>query len=159
MYGSGYRIADEPKPGALERFAVDPMWPFFAIMFGGAWLSWPWFIVNGFAVGSPTRYRELAVAIGGLALSAAALFGLLYARTVGWLPENSLPYLILAVVVIKLGVTYSLHVMQADTFELYKYYGGVARNGFVVLIVAYLLSQQAGPRLLEAAPFLYILLA
>ena len=42
--GSGYRIADEPRPGAMEHLAVDPLWPFLAIMFGGAWLSWPWFV-------------------------------------------------------------------------------------------------------------------
>ena len=36
--GSGYRIADEPRPGAMEHLAVDPLWPFLAIMFGGAWL-------------------------------------------------------------------------------------------------------------------------
>ena len=50
-----YRIGDEPRPGALARVAVDPMWPLLAVMLGGVWLSWPWFVLNGVVVGSPTR--------------------------------------------------------------------------------------------------------
>ena len=150
--GSGYRIADEPRPGAMEHLAVEPLWPFLAIMFGGAWLSWPWFVFNGFAVGSPTRQRELGIALGGFAVTAVMLVGLFYAVGVGWLPQESLPYALLALTVAKLAVTYWLHVLQSQTFEIYTFYGGVVRPGFVVLIAAYILNQFMAPKLLQAAP-------
>lgn len=156
MRRSGYQIADEPKPGALEHLAVDPLWPFLAIMFGGAWLSWPWFIVNSFAVGSPSRGRELAIAIGGFIASAGALFAVLYSVGVGWLPRAGVPYAILVVIVVKLAVTYWLHVLQTSTFSIYTYYGGVVRSGALVLMGGALLSFTLGPKLLEQAPFVYM---
>ena len=56
---SSYRLPDEPKPGRLERLVTDPIWPLFATMLAGAWLGLPWFAFNAFALGSPTRWREL----------------------------------------------------------------------------------------------------
>ena len=73
-----YRIEDEPQPGAMAQVAVDPLWPLLGLMFVGAWFSWPWFVVNGFAVGSPTRWRELAWVIGGFVVSAAIILGIFY---------------------------------------------------------------------------------
>lgn len=156
MPHDGYRIADEPKPGALQHLVVDPLWPFLAIMFGGAWLSWPWFIFNGFAVGSPSRRRELAIALGGFVASAGALFVLFYAVGIGWLPTGGLPYGLLVVVVVKLAVTYWLHVLQASTFEIYTYYGGAVRSGVIVLVAAYFLNRAVGPKVLGGAPFVYM---
>jgi hypothetical protein len=156
MAQSGYRIADEPKPGALARFAVDPLWPFLAVIFSGAWLSWSWFVINGFAVGSPTRRRELAIAIGGFVTSAAVLFLLLYAMGDGVLSQQSLPYALLGLTVVKIAVTYWLHVTQAETFEIYTYYGGVVRSGVMVLFAGYMLDRAVGAKLLESAPFFYL---
>jgi tetratricopeptide (TPR) repeat protein len=70
-----YRIIDEPSPSSLARVAVKPFWPLLASMLGGTWLAVPWFILNGFALGSPTRRREAllaALAVGG-ALALAML--------------------------------------------------------------------------------------
>jgi len=44
----GYRIADEPRPGALSQLAVNPLWPLLAVMLGGTWIAWPWFALNTF---------------------------------------------------------------------------------------------------------------
>ena len=64
-----YRIADEPAPGSLAVVATSPLWPFIAVMLGGVWLSWTWFAVNSFAVGSPSRRREIIWIVAGLAVS------------------------------------------------------------------------------------------
>lgn len=143
-----YRIADEPAPGALAHLAVSPLWPFVAVMFGGAWLSWGWFVVNGIAVGSPTRRREWCWVGAGLIGSALLVFALYQAAGHELLAENQLRYAMLLLVVWKLGVTYMLYHLQGHTIELYEYYGGRLRNGVVVVIVAAV----AGPALLAPLP-------
>ena len=66
-----YRIEDEPRPGALAHLVVSPMPILLAAMLGGPWLAWPWFVLNGIALGSPTLRRELAVVAVGVAGAAA----------------------------------------------------------------------------------------
>ena len=149
MNGSeSYRIEDEPQPGGLAHLAVNPIWPFFAIMFGGTWLSWPWFIVNAIAVGSPTKKKEISIALGGFAISflaVATLWNLADNRVIS---EGSIPYALLAILVWKLGVTYWLHTIQGRTFELFLYFGGTVRSGVPVLLFSFLL----GSKLLDNLP-------
>lgn len=140
MSAAAYRIADEPAPGALANIAVNPLWPLVAVMFGGVWLSWSWFLLNGLAVGSPTRKREWAWIVAGLAVSAALLYGLFSLVDSGLILEKYVKYAFLLVVVWKLGVTYVLFSLQSHSIELYEYYGGRLRNGAYVIIAAYLLS-------------------
>lgn len=136
-----YRLDDEPRPGALARLAVEPLWPLLGLMLGGAWLGLPWFVLNGVAVGSPTRVREAALAAIGLLGSLGLAFGLLYLWQGGILDKGSLQYAMLVLVVWKLAIGYALFVMQASTIELYQYYGGVLnRFGLpVVLLGAFFL--------------------
>ena len=54
-----YEIIDEPRASRASSLAVDPLWPFLATMLGGAWLGWPWFLVNSHALGSSTKGREV----------------------------------------------------------------------------------------------------
>lgn len=150
-----YELIDEPRPGGLARLAVKPFWPLLAVMLGGAWISWPWFVLNGFAVGSPTRRRELLWAIAGFAGSFAliVLLGLLAQAGLAGL---GLGYAAISIVVYKLYVTYMLYTLQARSFSLYEYFGGETRNGVFVLIAAAVLRQ----RLLENLPgLLQILLS
>lgn len=136
-----YRLDDEPRPGALARLAVEPLWPLLGLMLGGAWLGLPWFVLNGMAVGSPTRVREAVLAAIGLLASLGLAFGLLYLWQGGILDKGSLQYAMLVLVVWKLAIGYALFVMQASTIELYQYYGGVLnRFGLpVVLLGAFFL--------------------
>lgn len=136
-----YRLDDEPRPGALARLAVEPLWPLLGLMLGGAWLGLPWFVLNGIAVGSPTRVREAALAAIGLLGSLGLAFGLLYLWQGGVLDKGGLQYAMLVLVVWKLAIGYALFVMQASTIELYQYYGGVLnRFGLpVVLLGAFFL--------------------
>lgn len=154
-----YHIADEPRPSTLARLAVNPFWPLLGVMFGGAWLSWPWFVFNAYAVGSPTRRRELAAAAGGFVGGAGLLYLLLSLIGGEVVPQRGLPYLLTILVLWKLGISYWLYVLQARTFELYTYFGGTVRNGIVVLIAAFLLEVRMMAPLREKFTFLYILLS
>ena len=141
MNGAGnYRILDEPQPGGLSSIAVSPVWPLFAYMFGGAWFAWMWFAINGFAIGSPTRFRELSFAcIGFLGVIAiAVLLGCMKAAEL--LPQEMIVYGLLVVTLWKLGICYWLYALQNRSFTLYQYFGGTVRSGIAVVIVGYLLG-------------------
>lgn len=143
---TSYRIVDEPRPGALATLAVDPLWPLLAIMFGGAWLSWPWFALNAFAIGSPTRRREAAVAVGGFVGTTVLLVALLWLNRVDVLRGVGLTYAAVGLVVWKLAVSYWLYVLQGRTFALFQHFHGATRNGLLVVFAGYFL----GHRLLAA---------
>lgn len=141
MTATTYRIADEPVPSARARAVVNPFWPLLSVMFAGAWLAWPWYVWNGYAIGSPTRRREAAIAalgfVGALALGVALL--VLAEREV--IGERAIPYAVLSLSAWKLGVTYWLHVVQMRTFHLYEHFAGRVRNGAVVVAVGALLGR------------------
>ena len=151
-----YRILDEPRPSALSHLSVQPLWPLLSIMFGGAWIAWPWFAFNGFAVGSPTRIKELLWAIGGFVGTLVLTFGIFGLRAAETIGDVTLEYLVVFLLVWKLLVSYKLYLLQARPFALYEYFGGAVRTGlFVVLIAAFL-----RPRVLAAVPgFVGILLS
>lgn len=130
-----YRLPDEPRPGALANLVVHPMWPLLAVMFAGPWLAWPWFVLNAWALGSPTRVRETIYAVGGFFGSVVVLLVLSGLATNFPDPEAAVPYLMVGATVWKLGVSYALSELQGRGFEIYTWYGGVARNGFFVAVV------------------------
>jgi len=157
MAAQRYHIADEPLPSDLGRFAVNPQWPMFAQMLAGSWLAIPWFVFNSLALGSPTRNRELVLAATSLAGAGALLLGLDYATNVGLLTGVWLKIASLSIVVLKIGVAYALYFSQSRVFEIWRYYGGVARSGLGVVF----LGSYFGPQLLKAAvhsDLLYVIL-
>ena len=148
-----YRIEDEPQPGAWTHLVVDPMWPLLAVMFGGAFVSWPWFAANGFAVGSPSRRRELALAIGGFVGSFVITMALVVLASGEVLGEVGIRYALISLTVWKLAVSYWLYLLQSRSFALYSHFGGTVRNGLLVVVVA---AFTRG-RVLEALPQLWAL--
>ncbi len=138
MHSEGYRIIDEPQPGALANIAVSPVWPLFAYMFGGAWFAWFWFVANGFALGSPTRLREAALVAGGFIGVVVIWFitGLVF--DAGILHKEQVLYALLVVTLWKLGITYWLFELQNRSFDLYQYFGGTVRSGMYVVVAGYL---------------------
>jgi hypothetical protein len=143
-----YQLADEPKPSTLTHLVVNPLWPLFSIMFAGAWLSFPWFVFNAYAVGSPTRTKETVIAVGTLVFSGMAILildqlaegGVFGAVTISFLSDSN-QYLGLAVQLLKLGGAYWLYTLQSRTFGIYEYYGGPSRNGMLIVGAGFLLRQ------------------
>lgn len=150
----GYHIVDEPAPTTLEQVIVNPVWPLLASMFAGAWLAYPWFVLNAFALGGRRRFADLSIAIGGFLVSALCLFAcaVLADRE---LLGNALPYTLLLPVAVRLVSFYWLFMRQEQVFGLYTYFGGKTRNAMLVVVAAaFLRSRLLG----EAPPFLQHLL-
>jgi hypothetical protein len=137
-----YRILDEPRPGALARVVVNPLWPLLAVMLGGAWLGWPWFVLNAWAVGSPTRLRETVLAAGGFLGNVVLVLAMAAVYEAGVLTQTAIPYALLTVTVWKLGLSYVLYVIQSRSFHLYEYYGGTVHNPVLVLVVAFVWGRE-----------------
>lgn len=136
-----YRIADEPKPGGLSQLAVQPFWPLLGLMLGGFWVAMPWFALNGLAVGCPRRGREIGVAIVGLLGAFGIVAGLLYLDRIDVIETSLQAKLGLLVLVLwKLSIGYWLYELQARSFELYEHYGGIVRNGALVVAAAFFLK-------------------
>ncbi len=137
-----YRIADEPRPGGLAHLAVHPVWPLFGVMFGGAVFSWTWFVVNGAAIGSPTRRQEIGWAIGGLAGGIALILTISFLYSQQFLSQLGAQYSAISLTVWKLAVSYWLYTLQSRSFHLYEHFGGQVRNGAIVVFVGYFLTQR-----------------
>lgn len=151
---AGYRIIDEPAPAALEQLIVNPVWPLLGSMFAGAWLAYPWFVLNGFALGGKRRFQDLGIALLGFGMSVLSLFviSVLASRLV--LDERSLPYAQLLPIGVRLAIFYWLFMRQEQSFGLYTYFGGKSRNPMLVVVAGFFL----GSKLLASAPFVLQLL-
>jgi hypothetical protein len=134
MAGASYSILDEPQPGTLARFVVNPFWPLLAMMMVGTWLAGPWFILNAFALGSATRKSETWLVIGSVLTTIGFIVGLSVLGDMGLLPEAVRPYARIVLAVIKLGFAYVVFTRQERSLALYEYYGGATRNGALVLV-------------------------
>ncbi len=144
-----YRIADEPKPGTMQHLTVNPIWPLLGIMFGGAWLSWPWSVFNGIAMGSPTLRKEVGLAVLGFIGSAVIVGVTVVMLSMNILTKDTVDYALLALTVWKLGISYWLFVTQNTGFQIYEYFGGIARNGFFVVMLAFLIGRRVLPMIQE----------
>jgi hypothetical protein len=130
-----YRIVDEPAPSPLERLTVNPFWPLLGSMLAGGWLAWPWFALNSFALGRGRRFDvDLGVLAIGLSLNAALVLGLEKALTLELL--GGAEYWALLPQAARLTVLYVVFLRQQRTFQLFEHFGGVGRNGLLVVIVA-----------------------
>lgn len=135
MSASRYRIPDEPTATGSQRVIVDPMWPLLACMFAGFGLAAVWFVVNGMALGSPTRARELAWAAAGFVLAISAVALLIAIDGAPWFPDVAGPYALIGVTCVKLAVCYRLYTFQSTPFELWRHFGGKPAAGVFGLII------------------------
>lgn len=134
-----YRIVDEPVASGLERLTVNPIWPFFGTMFAGAWLAWPWFVLNALALGGGNRRVDVAIVAGGVLATFGCVIGILTFYSRGVVSEQLLPYAMLVPLGLRVTLSYVLYLRQAGTFELYQHFGGQPRNGLPIVIVGALL--------------------
>jgi hypothetical protein len=151
-----YRIIDEPEPSGLEQVIVNPIWPFFAAIFAGSWLAFPWFVLNAFALGGRRRFTDLGIALGGMLLNAGVLWviaGLLTSMT---MDERSYAYVQLVPMGVRLVVLYILFQRQEQAFELFRHFGGQPKNGIFIVIAGSFLRARV---LSELSPYWQILLA
>lgn len=140
MGANTYRIEDEPTPGSLARLAVQPLWPLLGMMLGGFAFGMAWFVFNGFAVGSPTRWKECLLAVVGLAGTVLITGTWVVAMDMGYLPDDALAkYAVLPMLIWRLAIGYSIYMMQARSIELYEYFGGELRNGLPLVVIFALL--------------------
>lgn len=145
-----YRIVDEPRGSAWRSWVVKPFWPWLALFLGGSWVGAPWFIFNAIAMGSPTRTREIIAACAVPLVMGGGILGMgLLAHGLQW-PQESLKYLVLPGVLLKLALGYYLFMAQSRAFQLHEHFGQGVRNGAFVLMGAFFLRE----RVLEALPAL-----
>lgn len=132
-----YEIADEPNPSdKFGNLVYHPTAPLLAAMLCGAWLAWPWFIVNALALGSPSARHEIKLciaAVAGTVVLALAVFGLVDAGIIE--SRVTLQIALLSITALKLAVAYYVSTIQSRTFDVYTYYGGTVQKAWYVLIV------------------------
>jgi hypothetical protein len=140
-----YRIMDEPSPSSVAKWAVKPFWPLLATMLGGTWLGAPWFVFNGFALGSPTRRREMVLAVVALVGSAALALVLLWLDQRVAIGRRNAQLALLAITAWKLGMFYLITLTQTRTLGIYLHFGGPIRSGlWVVIAGSYLRAKALG---------------
>lgn len=132
---SSYDIADEPSPEAgWENLVFPPSAPLLGMMWCGAWLAWPWFIVNARAMGSPTLRHEAKLCAAGFLGSLLLAFTIFTLVDAGVIESKlALQLALLGVTTLKLGVAYTISKVQTRTYHIYSYYGGKAQKAFYVL--------------------------
>lgn len=139
---AGYRIIDEPAPSRLEQLIVNPIWPLFGSMFAGAWLAYPWFVLNAFALGGRRRWGDLAIAAAGITSSVLSLVVMAVLLRRGALDQSTLPYAQLVPLGVRLSCFYWLFLRQEPVFGLFTYFGGRPRQAMIVVVAAFFIRQK-----------------
>lgn len=155
---AAYRIDDEPRPSKLAHLAVKPLWPLLGLMLAGSWLAWPWFALNSMAVGSPTARKELAWLAAAVVGSLLLIAAILYLDNQHVLVDNrQAKYALLTLTLWKLGTGYAIFTLQSRTLELYEYYGGILRNGLIVVLAAAFFGRSLINTAIESTPLRLLL--
>lgn len=152
-----YKIIDEPMPGGLQRWIVDPIWPLLACMMVGALPGLAWLVFNSFALGSPTRIRESLLCIAGLVGVVLVTASTNSAVGSQLLSSALARYALLLAVAWKLCCAYMACFLQQRALELHQYYGGRKANGLLVLMAGLFLPRFM-PDVATQTPFLWLLL-
>jgi hypothetical protein len=115
-----YRIIDEPRPGALQRFALPPLLVF---LVGNFLLPWGWLLIaaNAVALNGPYRNREIAFAAIAIGVYFAAIEILDRLLLAGALAVNQASYLFVAAVGASLLFSANAYISQDYTAELRRY--------------------------------------
>lgn len=132
-----YVPLDEPRPGALARFTVDPMWPLFALMLGGPFFSWLWSLLNSLALNGPARLRERLLLLGGFVAYGGTLVVLAQLVDRGLLPDFGRRELQLVLTVVSLVFCYGIFLLQREPFDLHEYFGGPVAPPWIGLALAW----------------------
>lgn len=135
MAAGGYRIIDEPAPSALSRYIANPLLMIIVAMVAPAFLAqaidYPqlpvlaWFAFNSFALGSPTRGRELVWIGVGVALVVGFHKLMVQAVKSGLVELTAMqaaaPYLWILHSAALLAIFYRLFLYQNGPYHLHRY--------------------------------------
>ena len=101
---SSYQIIDEPKPTVYQNLVVNPVVVLFAALlvpifinlpfYGRLWMPLVWGVLNGMLMGSPTKTKELVIAIAGGVVMVGLFFLAVYlAETYTEIGNKFFPYI------------------------------------------------------------------
>lgn len=131
-----YQLIDEPQKSFLSKATVNPMWPLFSFMFGGALISWLWYAINSCALNSSNRNKELLIITLALAFFCTTYTALGLFVPKGYFDEINIDYVIVSIVAIELLFCYSLCMSQQESFAVHDYFNGKVANPIFGLIAA-----------------------
>ncbi|MCJ8268543.1 MAG: hypothetical protein MJK04_03985 [Psychrosphaera sp.] len=131
-----YQIIDEPKPGPLSKFTVNPLWPLLSTMLGGSVFSWIWFVFNSMCLNGPNKIKELlTILVGFFAFVGVYHFGVNLFNQ-GVFGDINVQYFFLFGTCVQLVFSYAVFMLQSDGFEVYQYYGGTVATPLFGLFLA-----------------------
>lgn len=127
-----YQIIDEPKSNAYQNLVVPPVVILFASLlipifidlplYGRLWMPLVWITINGFLLGSPTKIKEMLIAIGGLVVLALSFFALIIlGNTDEQLMTNVLPYFRITIQGILFFTLYLVVFYQSVAYSIHEY--------------------------------------
>ena len=123
-----YAIADEPHDTPWKNLVVSPSGPLLAEIVVGSWMSLPWFVLNAVVLGSPTKRKEILLAIIQLIVTVVLGSLLLWADDHDVIESRTLLQLSLLVITTwKIYIAHSITKVQQRAYQVYELYGGKAR--------------------------------
>lgn len=136
-----YLIADEPHDSSWKNLVVHPNAPLLAQILCGSWLALPWFVFNSYAIGSPSRRKEIMLCATQLAGTLVLGALLLWARGNGVIESRTLFQLgLLAITGWKLAVGYAITRTQSVPFQVHEQAGGASRSPTLVIMSGLVLN-------------------
>lgn len=137
-----YQIIDEPRPSSISHLTANPVWPLLSHMLGSPFYAWIWYGLNSFALGSPTRRRELALIVLGVVGTFVWIIGVFALEAGEVISRTSQPYTRLGLTIFSLTISYFLYMLQHSPFEIHKYFEGKVMNGTVGLVLAVVIGKK-----------------
>ncbi|MBI9076932.1 MAG: hypothetical protein JEZ02_16105 [Desulfatibacillum sp.] len=149
-----YHIPDEPSPGTLQQWVVNPIWPLVSYIIIGPLMAFLWLLFNAGAMG--VLNRKQAINLGGLSfllLIVAIVLTIAVSCVFGFANYETFSGLIMDAGGV--AVAYFLYKIQMPYFRVYSSMDYPVWNGMVLMGAAFLLR----PLLILAQMFfLYIIL-
>lgn len=115
-----YRIIDEPKPGALQRFGLPPLLVF---LVGNFFLPWGWLVIalNAFLLAGPYKWREVGLSLAAIGCYWLGIFAIGALLTAEVISETPAPYIFVLFIGAGLCCAAWTYVSQERTWQLRKY--------------------------------------
>jgi len=129
---NSYQIIDEPKPSAYEYLIVDPVVILFASIlvplfidlpfYSRFWGPFAWGILNAFLLGSPTKKKEIFIAIVGVLFLASLFIGMgVLGHSNIELMNSLMPYFHIIIQAILFFALYLIIFYQTVPYSIHKY--------------------------------------